>query len=63
MDPWTLFWIVVLLIVVWTFRHFIAIVILAAAAFVFGALGLASFSAYEKYEEICERRHKRKYKL
>jgi len=62
MDPWTLFWIVVLLIIVWTFRYVIAVGILAAVAFVAGLLGLATFSAFEVIGKYDDWKHKRKYK-
>ena len=62
MDPWTLFWIVVLLIIVWTFRYFIAVGILTAIAFVCGLLGLATFSAFEVYGRFDDWKDRRKRK-
>jgi hypothetical protein len=62
MSLWTIFWITVIVVTVWTLRHFIAIGILAIIAAIAGALGLATFSAFEQYERFDNWRHDRKYK-
>ena len=60
MEPWAIFWLAVLLIMVWTFRNWIAIGILAVIAFIAGILGLGTFKAFEAFGHFSDWRHEKK---
>lgn len=58
-DPWTIFWIIVLLMVVWSCRSLIAIVGLAILACVGSAIAGIAIGFYWVCDKISKKRRKK----
>ena len=63
MEPWTIFWIAVLLMIVWTLRGFIAAGIIAVVVFCGAGVVLVGSFVVACLDSFSDWRHRRKYKL